>query len=117
MRLPSLQAIGSKTAQPCTAPQPVEFISIQSSAAQGEDDPGIMEGTAEVPHPTAAAHLPEAASIFDAATALAPALGRVDPQPTLVERLVRHVRLPRELLPQIEINSKVYGVSVGPPRG
>ena len=95
----------------------VEFISIQSSAAQGEDDPGIMEGTAEVPHPTAAAHLPEAASICDAATALAPALGRVDPQPTLVERLVRHVRLPRELLPQIEINSKVYGVSVGPPRG
>jgi hypothetical protein len=29
----------------------------------------------------------------------------VDPQPTLVERLVRHVLLPRELLPQIEINS------------
>jgi hypothetical protein len=29
----------------------------------------------------------------------------VDPQPTLVERLVRHVLLPRALLPQIEINS------------
>jgi len=29
----------------------------------------------------------------------------VDPQPTLVELLVRHVLLPRELLPQIEINS------------
>ena len=29
----------------------------------------------------------------------------VDPQPTLVEFLVRHVLLPRELLPQIAINS------------
>jgi hypothetical protein len=29
----------------------------------------------------------------------------VDPQPTLVECLVRHVLLPRKLLPQIEINS------------
>jgi hypothetical protein len=32
------------------------------------------------------------------------------PQPTLVELLVRHVLLPRELLPQIEINSKVSRV-------
>ena len=31
----------------------------------------------------------------------------VDPQPTLVELLVRHVLLPCELLPQIEINSNV----------
>jgi transposase-like protein len=31
----------------------------------------------------------------------------VDPQPTLVELLVGHVLLPRELLPQIEINSIV----------
>ena len=29
----------------------------------------------------------------------------VDPQPTLVELLVRHVLLPCALLPQIEINS------------
>jgi hypothetical protein len=29
----------------------------------------------------------------------------VDPQPTLVALLVRHVLLPRELLPQIAINS------------
>jgi hypothetical protein len=29
----------------------------------------------------------------------------VDPQPTLGEILVRYVLLPRELLPQIEINS------------
>jgi hypothetical protein len=31
----------------------------------------------------------------------------IDPQPTLVELLVRHVLLPRALLPQIEINSNV----------
>ena len=73
-----------------------------------------MEGTAEVPHPTAAAHLPEAASICDAATALAPALGRVDPQPTLVERLARHVLLPRELLPHIERNSIILPATLYP---
>jgi hypothetical protein len=32
-------------------------------------------------------------------------MDRVDPQPTLVERLVRHGLLPRERLPQIGINS------------
>jgi hypothetical protein len=65
----------------------------------------MMEGTAEVPHPVAAAHLPEAASLFDTATALDTAMDMVDPQPTLVELLVRHVLLPREFLSQIEINS------------
>ena len=44
---------------------------------------------------------------MDATTALDPAMDMVDPQPTLVELLVRHVLLPRELLPQIEINSNV----------
>jgi hypothetical protein len=38
----------------------------------------------------------------------------VDPQRTLVERLVRHVLLPRELLPQIEINS-IFPVSQNGP--
>jgi hypothetical protein len=33
-----------------------------------------------------------------------------DPQPTLVELLVRHVLLPREYLPQIEINSNIPDV-------
>jgi hypothetical protein len=67
-----------------------------------------MEGTADVPHQIAAAYLPEAAAAFDAATALDTTLDMVDPQPTLVELLVRHVLLPRELLPQIEINSLLY---------
>ena len=34
-------------------------------------------------------------------------MAMVDPQPTLVERLIRHVLLPREPLPQIETNSSV----------
>jgi hypothetical protein len=75
---------------------------------KGEDAPEIMQGTEDVAHPIAAAHLPEAASVFDAATALDTATDMVDPQPTLVELLVSHVLLPREFLPQIGINSLVY---------
>src|SRR5262245_32561634 len=65
----------------------------------------MREGTPEVPHPIRAAHLPGAAAVFDAAPALDMALDLLDPQPTRVELLVRHVLLPRALLPQIEINS------------
>ena len=75
--------------------------------SQGEDEPSMMEGTEDVPHQSADAPLPEVASVFDAATALDTTLDMVDPQPTLAALLVRHVLLPRELLPQIEINSKV----------
>jgi len=35
----------------------IEFISIKSLAAKGEDEPEIMQGTADVPHPIAAAQL------------------------------------------------------------
>jgi hypothetical protein len=38
--------------------QTLEFISIKLSADKGEDEPGIIEGTAESPHPIADAHLP-----------------------------------------------------------
>jgi len=34
-------------------------------------------------------------------------MDRVDPPPPLVELLVRHVLLPRALLPQIAINSTI----------
>src|SRR5215510_632075 len=81
----------------------LEFISIKSAAAQGEDEPGIMEGTADVP--LAAADLPEAAAVCDAATALDTTLAMVDPQPTLVELLAHQELLPRGMLAQIEINS------------
>src|SRR5438132_1550078 len=82
-----------------------ELISMQSSAAQGEDAPSMIEGTADIPHSIAAAHLPEAAAVFDAVPALDTAMDMVDPQPPLVELLVRHVLLPCERLPHIERNS------------
>jgi hypothetical protein len=72
--------------------------------------PEVMQGTAEGPPPSAAAHLPEAAAVFDAATALDTATDMVDPQLRLVELLVRHGLLPRAFLPQIQINSHVLRV-------
>jgi hypothetical protein len=57
-----------------------------------------VQGTTEFHDQSADAHLSEAAAVFDAATALDRALDMVEPQPTLVERLVRHVLLPRALL-------------------
>jgi hypothetical protein len=84
-----------------------EFISMTSWAAKGEDAPGMMQGTAEVPHPSADVHLPEAAAVCDAATALDRARDMAAPQPTLVDLLGSHVRLTREFLPQIGINSIV----------
>jgi hypothetical protein len=69
-----------------------------------------MQGTAEGPPPSAAAHLPEAAAVFDAATALDTATDMVDPQLRLVALLVRHVLLPHAFLPQIEIHSHVRRV-------
>jgi hypothetical protein len=83
----------------------IEFISIQSRPTTGEDEAGMREDTAEVPHQSADAHLPEVAAVFDAATALDTARDMVDPPPTLGEFLVRHALLSRELLPQIGINS------------
>jgi hypothetical protein len=83
----------------------MEFISMTSWAAKGEDEPGMMQGTAEVPHQSADVHLPEAAAVCDAATALDTARDMADPQPTLVELLGSHVLLTREFLPQIGINS------------
>jgi hypothetical protein len=53
--------------------------------------------------------LPQPAPVFDDTATLSTALDMVDPQLMLMELLVRHVLLPRELLPQIEINSIVLG--------
>ena len=69
-----------------------------------------MHGTAEGPHPSAATHLPEAAAVFDAATARDTATDMVDPPPRLVELLVRHGLLPLEFLPHIEIKSHIRRV-------
>jgi len=51
---------------------------------------------------------------FDAATALDTVKARVDPRPTLLELLVRHVLLPREFLLQIEINSVLQALAQRP---
>ena len=83
----------------------MEFISITSWAAKGEAEPGMMQGTADVPHQSADVHLPEAAAVCDAATALDTARDMAAPQPTLVELLGSYVLLTRESLPQIGINS------------
>ena len=64
-----------------------------------------MQGTAQFHHEITDALPPYADPVFDDATALDTAMDMVDPQPTLVELLVRHVLLLREFLPQIEINS------------
>src|SRR4030095_8453850 len=39
---------------------------------RGEDEPSMMEGIADVPHPSAAAYLPEAASVFCGSSAVEP---------------------------------------------
>jgi hypothetical protein len=49
--------------------------------------------------------LPQAEPVLEDAAALDTAVDMLDPQPTLVERLLRHGLLPREHLPQIRINS------------
>jgi len=57
-----------------------------------------MQSTADFHHQIADALLPQADPVFHNATALDTAVDMLDPQPTLVQHLVRHVLLPRELL-------------------
>ena len=57
-----------------------------------------MQRTAEFHDEIADALLPQADAVFDDTTTLDTAVDMLDPQPTLVERLVRHVLLQCELL-------------------
>ena len=57
-----------------------------------------MQGTAEFHHQIADARLPQADPVFHDATALDTAVDMLDPQPPLVERLVRPLLLPRQFL-------------------
>ena len=52
--------------------------------------------------------LPQAEPVLEEAAALDTAVDMVDRQPTPVERLVRHGLLPREPLPPIRSNSRVF---------
>jgi hypothetical protein len=67
----------------------------------------VVQGTAEFPHHLTDALLPPAHPVFHDAAALDTTVAMRDPQPPLVEILVRHVLLPRALLPQIAINSNL----------
>jgi hypothetical protein len=57
-----------------------------------------VQGTTEFHHQIADALLPQADPVFDDATAFDTTIAMLDPQPTLVQCLVRHVLLPREFL-------------------
>src|SRR5215475_5140763 len=67
--------------------------------------PEGMQGPAEVHHEIADTLLPPAEPVLHDAAALDTPVDMLDPEPPLVAGLVRHVMLPRELLPQIEITS------------
>jgi len=57
-----------------------------------------VEGTAEFHHEIANTLLPQADPVFDDAAALDTPVDMLDPQPTLVERLVGALLLSRQLL-------------------
>src|SRR5207249_8910026 len=61
-------------------------------------DPEVMQSTADFHHDIADTFLPQAEPIFHDTAALDTAVDMLDPQPTLVQSLVREVLLHRELL-------------------
>jgi hypothetical protein len=62
-----------------------------------EAHPDVVQGTAQFHHQIADALLPQADPVFDDAAARDTAVDMLDPQPTLVERLVRPLLLPGQL--------------------
>src|SRR2546427_3074841 len=64
---------------------------------RGQAHPEVVQGTAEFHHQIADAFLPQTDPIFHDATTLDTPIDRLDPQPTLVERLVCPLLLPRVL--------------------
>src|SRR5262249_11880124 len=60
--------------------------------------PEVVQGTAEFHDQIADARLPQSETVLHDATALDTAVDVLDAQPTLVERLVSSLLLPRELL-------------------
>src|SRR2546426_3924883 len=65
---------------------------------RGQAYPEVVQGTAEFHHQIADTLLPQADPVLHNAAALDTAIDVLDAQPTLVERLVRPLLLPRELL-------------------
>jgi hypothetical protein len=60
--------------------------------------PEVVQGTAEFSHERADTLLPPTAPLFDDAPTRDPAVARLEPQPTLGERLGGPCRLPGQLL-------------------
>jgi hypothetical protein len=65
-----------------------------------EAHPEVVQGTTDFHHEITDPLLLQADAVFDDATALDTTVDMLDPQPTLVQRLVRHVLLQRELSPR-----------------
>ena len=57
-----------------------------------------MQSPTEFHHPIADTRLPQAEPVFDDATALHTAVDMLDPQPTVMQRLVGELLLPCQLL-------------------
>ena len=65
---------------------------------RGQTHPESMQGTAAFHHQITDALLPQPHPVFDDPTTLDAAVDMLDPQPTLVQGLVRPLLLQRELL-------------------
>src|SRR5881409_705903 len=65
---------------------------------RGQTNPEVMQGTADLHHEIADAVFPQPHPVFDDPTALDAAVDRLDPQPTLVQRLIGQLLLQRSLL-------------------
>ena len=65
---------------------------------RAQTHPEVVQGTAEFHHHITDTLLPQADAVFHATTVLHTAVDMLTPQPTLVERLVRPLVLPRALL-------------------
>src|SRR5262249_2820221 len=63
-----------------------------------ETHPEVMQGTAEFHHEITDTRLPQADPVFDDTAPLDTAIHMLDPQPTVVQRLIGPLLLPCQLL-------------------
>src|SRR5262249_48568063 len=77
---------------------PLSLSRLNHWSPRGQAYPEVVQGTAQFHHQIADAFFPQADAIFDDATTLDTAVDMLNPQPPLVERLVRPLLLSRELL-------------------
>src|SRR6266436_2317935 len=87
-------------AWPSSRPRPhqLSLSRLNHWLPRAQAHPEVMQGTADLHHHIADALLPEADPIFHNATALHATVDMLDPQPTLVQCLVRPLLLQGEIL-------------------